>query len=115
MENPDSPSPPDEKRVSRHDPSVLNDHWEAGTVGRARSSGGGGVAGYIEPGMEVYEDNGTFVGVVESVGGGMIRLHPAEEDEGASNLPLELVNGVDDKRVILAARGDGTFGLGASA
>lgn len=71
-------------------------------------------AGRIVKGMAVVDANDRLLGYVESVEGELIRLF-----EGASghapggSVPLSLIDGIFDGRVLLAGRGDSTFGLGA--
>ena len=96
---------------SRRDSGVLNDTPDLGSVGKARSSGGAGAAAFIRPGMPVIGGDGAVLGTVEKVVGD--RIYIAGEPEG-DFVPLGLVDGVDDARVILSSRGDASFGLGAT-
>ena len=91
---------------------VLNDRPELGRIGVARSSGGGSSARFIHPGMTVLSTNGAIIGTVEAVEGQMIRL--SGEAGSPCHLPINLVDGVDDGRVIVSAPGDESFGLGAT-
>ncbi len=67
----------------------------------------------IEAGMDVFEKDGTFVGVVGSIERDEIRLAGMDE-ERPSYVPLSLVDGVEDKRVTLRDRGDNAFGVEVS-
>jgi hypothetical protein len=107
--DPDSPKPQPPRN-----PEVLNDQPEVGAIGTAHSSGGGGSARFIRPGMEVFGGDGSLIGVVAAVEGPLIRLERAEGDDSPSHVPINLVDGVDDARVILSGRDDGAFGLGAN-
>lgn len=97
----------------RQDESVLNNQPDLGTVGTARSSGGMGAVGAIRREMTVVESDGSFVGIVEAVEGDRIRLKSTGSESDDRYLPITLVDGVDDERVILSRRGDAYFGLGA--
>lgn len=101
---------------ARQDESVLNSQAELGVVGKARSSGGAGAARFIRNGMPVLTTDGTQVGIVERVEGAMIVIAPEDGETGSPfKIPLDLVDGVDDVRVILAPQGDGSYGVGAAA
>jgi len=90
---------------------VLNDRPELGRIGMARSSGGGASARFVHRGMEVIAADGTLVGTVEAVEGHLIRL--AGDAGTPCHVPFALVDGVDDRRVILSGRGDAAFGIAA--
>lgn len=90
---------------------VFNDRPEVGSVGKARSSGGASAAAFIKVGMPVLEADGTLLGTVESVERDRILI--AGDPEG-DFIPMSMVDGVDDARVILISRGDGSFGLGGT-
>ncbi len=66
----------------------------------------------ITPGMLVMSAEGTFVGTVQGIEGDEIRLSPGGDAEHTL-LPLSLVDGVDDNRVIMRSRGDNAFGMEA--
>jgi len=71
-------------------------------------------AGTIARGMEVISPEGRFLGQVDRVESDHIVLVPASEDESdAWFVPLSLIDGIARDQVLLASRGDGTFGLGA--
>lgn len=97
----------------RQDESVLNNQPDLGTVGSARSSGGIGAIGAIRREMAVVGSDGSYIGTVDAVEGDRIRLKSTGSKGDDQYLPITLVDGVDDGRVILSRRGDASFGLGA--
>lgn len=116
MHDQQDPASPIDSDDSRQDRSVLNSQAELGVVGKARSSGGAGAARFIRKGMPVLKTDGTQVGIVEAVEGAMIVIAPEAGETGAPfKIPLDLVDGVDDVRVILAPQGDGSYGVSAAA
>jgi hypothetical protein len=66
----------------------------------------------IRPDMLVMSADGGFLGTVEAVEGDEIRLSAGGDPEHRL-LPLSLVDGVDDNRVIMRSRGDNAFGMEA--
>lgn len=71
------------------------------------------VAGHeIRPGMTVVADDGGFIGVVEAIEGDEMRMAP-DADGVHRLLPLSLVAGAADNRVIMRGRGDNAFGMEA--
>lgn len=71
-------------------------------------------AGTIVQGMDVISSDGRFLGQVDRVEGDHIILVPASYSETeAYFVPLSLIDGIAQGQVLLAGRGDGTFGLGA--
>jgi hypothetical protein len=62
--------------------------------------------------MLVMSAEGTFLGTVQGIEGDEIRLSPGGDAEHTL-LPLSLVDGVDDNRVIMRSRGDNAFGMEA--
>ncbi len=71
-------------------------------------------AGTIAQGMDVISPEGRFLGRVDRIEGDHIVLVAATEREGdVYFVPLSLIDGIDQDQILLASRGDGTFGLGA--
>lgn len=71
-------------------------------------------AGTISRGMDVISPEGRFLGQVDRVEGDHIVLVPASESESHTYfVPLSLIDGIAQNQILLASRGDGTFGLGA--
>lgn len=71
-------------------------------------------AGTIEEGMDVIGADGESLGRVSQVKGDQIILAPADDSLGVAYfLPLSLIDGIHGSRILLAGRGDGSFGLGA--
>ena len=107
---------PDKSFHNVHEPNdeVLNDRRSIGMMGEGHASGGARAAAFIRKGMTVIEADGTVVGTIERVEGGRIWLSEDANHDGAPEfLPVSLIDGIDDARVILAERGDASFGLGA--
>ena len=73
-------------------------------------------AGTVRAGMQVLDGYGHPIGIVEAVEGQRLRLSSTDpHDDGVAFLPLSLIDGVEADRVLLAARGDSSFGLPAAA
>lgn len=71
-------------------------------------------AGTISRGRDVISSEGKFLGQVDRVEGDHIVLSPVNKDETDTYfVPLSLIDGIAQDQVLLASRGDGTFGLGA--
>jgi hypothetical protein len=71
-------------------------------------------AGTICEGMEVIAGDGSSLGHVASVEGSNIRLVNSDGPDGGDfSLPLSLIDGISEGKVLLAGRGDASFGLGA--
>ena len=71
-------------------------------------------AGTITQGMDVIAPDGHFLGRVDRVEGDHIVLVPTTESGSeAFFVPLSLIDGIAQDQILLAGRGDGTFGLGA--
>jgi hypothetical protein len=66
----------------------------------------------IKRDMLVMSAEGTFLGTVQGIEGDEIRLSPGGDAEHTL-LPLSLVDGVDDNRVVMRGRGDNAFGMEA--
>ena len=69
-------------------------------------------AGTICDGMEVIGASGEVLGHVSGVAGDSIVL--SEKDpagKGDFSLPLSLIDGISNGQVLLASRGDATFGI----
>ena len=89
--------------------------------GAPASRKGGGAefptqAGTVRAGMQVLDGYGHPIGIVEAVEGQRLRLSSTDpHDDGVAFLPLSLIDGVEADRVLLAGRGDSSFGLPAAA
>lgn len=70
-------------------------------------------AGMIRKGMPVIAPDGTRVGIVARVEKGEIVLDGLDEHGQETFVSITQVDGVSDEGVLLEARGDETFGLGA--
>ncbi|GGC32687.1 hypothetical protein GCM10011371_20140 [Novosphingobium marinum] len=72
-------------------------------------------AGTIEQGMEVVDADEKHVGIVDKVANGQIALSRADETGGEQTyIPLSLIDGIGEGKVILAGRGDASFGVEAA-
>lgn len=65
--------------------------------------------GTIRKGMNVLDANGTCLGTVVGLEGEELLL----DGPGETFIALSLIDGVSPEAVLLAPRGDATFGLGA--
>jgi hypothetical protein len=73
-------------------------------------------AGRIYKGMAVVDAEDRLLGYVESVEGELIRLaEGAAGVKAGDSVPLSLIDGIDECRVLLAGRGDTTFGIWAGS
>ncbi|HKX79847.1 MAG TPA: DUF2171 domain-containing protein [Novosphingobium sp.] len=100
--------------VHESNDEALNDRARLGTMGAPHASGGARAAAFIRPGMTVIRSDGSVIGTVDRVDGGRVWLTGDANRDGIPEfLPVSLVDGVDDARVILSERGDASFGLGA--
>ncbi|VWX53127.1 DUF2171 domain-containing protein [Novosphingobium sp. 9U] len=71
-------------------------------------------AGTLYEGMTVVDSYGHTIGLVSSVDGERMRLASSDpHDDGVAFLPVSLIDGIDGNRVLLAGRGDASFGLAA--
>lgn len=71
-------------------------------------------AGTIYEHMQVLDVDGKLLGTVAEVRGDQIMLEtPDPETNALESLPLSLIDGIDGNAVLLAGRGDASFGLGA--
>ncbi len=71
-------------------------------------------AGTICRGMDVLDANDRIIGQVARVESDHIVLVPTSEtDRGEFFVPLSLIDGIHGDQVLLAGRGDASFGLGA--
>lgn len=71
-------------------------------------------AGTIREHMQVIDVDGKVLGTVADVRGDQIMLEtPDPETKELESLPLSLIDGIDTNAVLLAGRGDASFGLGA--
>lgn len=71
-------------------------------------------AGTIRQGMEVIGPDGKAIGRVIRLEGELMRLYDPENPEDDHEImPLSLIDGISGNQVLLARRGDATFGLGA--
>ncbi|MBB4860097.1 hypothetical protein HNO88_003435 [Novosphingobium chloroacetimidivorans] len=69
-------------------------------------------SGTIHEGMAVVDSYGHTIGLVSSVDGERMRLSSTDpHDDGVAFLPLSLIDGIDGGRVLLAGRGDASFGM----
>lgn len=70
--------------------------------------------GTLYEGMAVVDSYGHTIGLVSSVDGERMRLASTDpHDDGVAFLPVSLIDGIDGNRVLLAGRGDASFGLAA--
>ncbi|MEZ5743813.1 MAG: DUF2171 domain-containing protein [Sphingomonadaceae bacterium] len=105
--SPDRESPPEKSGKSS---DVFNDRGDVGSVGKARSSGGIGAAGFVREGMAVIGQSGKELGTVDRVEGDRIWLKGDANNDGKQEfVPFALVDGVDDERVILSDWNDGSY------
>ncbi len=89
---------------------TANDSGEPSSNSRFRT-----FAGTISTGMEVISSEGELIGHVDLVQGDHIVLAPSKEGEPSTYfVPLSLIDGITEEQILLASRGDGTFGLGAT-
>lgn len=73
-------------------------------------------AGTIHEGMPVVDSYGHTIGLVSSVDGERMRLTSSDpHDDGVAFLPVSLIDGIDGGRVLLAGRGDASFGMPAES
>jgi len=71
-------------------------------------------AGTIDEHMQVIDVDGKVLGTVADVRGDQIMLEtPDPETKELESLPVSLIDGIDKNAVLLAGRGDASFGLGA--
>lgn len=69
-------------------------------------------SGTVRAGMTVVDSYGHAIGVISGVEGDRLRLASNDpHDDGFAFLPLSLIDGIDGNRVLLAGRGDGSFGM----
>lgn len=69
-------------------------------------------AGTLRAGMAVVDSYGHTVGIITSVDGDRMRLSSSDpHDDGVAFLPLSLIDGIEGDRVLLAGRGDASFGM----
>lgn len=72
-------------------------------------------AGIVRAGMTVVDSYGHVLGVVADLDGERLRLASADpHQDGVSFLPVSLIDGIDDDRVLLGGRGDASFGIDAT-
>lgn len=69
--------------------------------------------GAIHKGMKVVDDAGNIVGTVEGLDGDELLLAEHANGKQPSFVSTTMVGGIDGETVILATRGDASFGLGA--
>lgn len=67
-------------------------------------------AGTICKGMEVFDADDEMIGLVESVEGNQIRLE-STNGEKRQFISVSLIDGIHQGKVLLAGRGDASFGL----
>lgn len=71
-------------------------------------------AGTIYEHMQVIDVDGKVLGTVADVRGDQIMLETTDPDTNElESLPVSLIDGIDKNAVLLAGRGDASFGLGA--
>ena len=70
-------------------------------------------AGTIVAGMKVISGDDQVIGTVETVRDNQIVL-ASEDGGGEMSVPLGLIDGIGEGRVLLSGRGDSSFGLGAT-
>lgn len=71
-------------------------------------------AGTLYEGMAVVDSYGHTIGLISSVDGERMRLASTDpHDDGVAFLPISLIDGIDGNRVLLAGRGDASFGMDA--
>ncbi|QDK33887.1 DUF2171 domain-containing protein [Sphingomonas sp. IC081] len=66
-------------------------------------------SGFVRRGMTVIDSDGAVLGVVDRVEGQEVLLAEA----GHPFVTVSEIDGIDGDRILLAPRGDATFGLGA--
>lgn len=71
-------------------------------------------AGTICEGMKVVSATDEEIGTVETVRGGQIVLKGGDGKGGELSVPLGMIDGIGEGRVLLSDRGDASFGLGAA-
>ncbi len=70
--------------------------------------------GTVREGMAVVDNYGHTLGYVAGVDGERLRLTSTDpHDDGVAFLPVSLIDGIDGERVLLAGRGDASFGQAA--
>ncbi|PEQ11708.1 hypothetical protein B2G71_15925 [Novosphingobium sp. PC22D] len=68
-------------------------------------------AGTIREHMQVIDSEGKVLGTVAEVRGDQIML--TASGDAPESLPVSMIDGIDANAVLLAGRGDASFGLGA--
>ncbi|MEW9854972.1 DUF2171 domain-containing protein [Novosphingobium sp. M1R2S20] len=69
-------------------------------------------AGTIRAGMTVLDSYGHAIGIVSGVDGERLRLASTDpHDDGVAFLPVSLIDGIEEDRVLLGGRGDSSFGV----
>ena len=66
-------------------------------------------SGFVRKGMTVIDPDGMVLGVVDRVEGQEVLL----AEPGHPFITVSEIDGIDGDRILLAPRGDATFGLGA--
>lgn len=69
-------------------------------------------SGPVRAGMTVVDSYGHAIGVIAGVEGDRLRLASTDpHDDGVAFLPVSLIDGIDEDRVLLVGRGDASFGM----
>lgn len=90
---------------------------EQASAGASTSDDGAEFAtpsGIVRAGMTVVDSYGHTLGTISSVEGERMRLASTDpHDDGVAFLPVSLIDGVEEDRVLLSGRGDASFGMPA--
>jgi len=83
-----------------------------GEPGRDLGEGFATPEGTVRSGMAVIDASGHPIGFVTAIEGEKMRISSTDpHDDGVAFLPVSLIDGVDGDRVLLASRGDASFGM----
>jgi len=104
--------------VSRGDHFAQPEDPEPPRAEQPRAAGDANGQGYetqegtIRIGMEVVDGYGNVLGRITGIEQGRMRLSSNDpHDDGVAFMPISLVDGIDGERVLLAGRGDASFGV----
>ena len=104
--------------VSRGDHFAQPEDPEPPRAEQPRAAGDANGHGYetqegtIRIGMEVVDGYGNVLGRITGIEQGRMRLSSNDpHDDGVAFMPISLVDGIDGERVLLAGRGDASFGV----